>query len=362
MSAKVPKDPAKGKVSVDRLLEAVAPQLSVELDRMLEELRATLEAEAQVRLKKALLDKEAEFRMRGAKEEQRIREETGQTVRGEVTSELEARFKEHLTGELDGLKRTLQKDAADAQERWQKDRIDLMAEAESWRLMADFHRRVGDAASQTEILRRFLTAADHLSEGVAIYVNKPDGLALWNAQGETAFPDLVSEGTIDPEWFFTPIVVQSKTIAAVCASGIADRDAFGVITDALKRAIENFGLRIRFFGRGGATESDVVDRALERSDSPEGGTDPAAEARRLARMLVSEIKLGHETQVLEGRVHADLYSRLQKEIDTGRESYSRQVEEPDSDYFHEELIKILADNDPRRLGEDYPGPSDLEQR
>ena len=41
--------------------------------------------------------------------------------------------------------------------------------------------------------------------------------------------------------------------------------------------------------------------------------DLASDARRLARMLVSEIKLGHEKEVLEGRVHADLYSRLQKE-------------------------------------------------
>ncbi len=360
MSAKVPQDPAKGKVSVDRLLEAAAPHLSTELDRMVEEFRATLEAEANVRLKKAVLDKEAEFRTRAAEDEQRVREETGQTVRVEVTAELETRFKEQLAGELEGLKRNLQNEAADALERWKQERLGLVAEAESWRLMAEFHRRVGDAASQTEILRRFLAAAEHLSEGVAIYLNKPDGLALWNAQGDTSFPDLVSEDTIDPQWYFTPIVVQSKTIAAVCASGIADREAFGIITDALKRAIENFGLRIRFFGRGGASESDVVESASDGTDPLEGdGADLGADARRLARMLVSEIKLGHEKQVLEGRVRADLYSRLQTEIDTGRETYRRQVEELDSDYFHEELVKILAENDPQRLGEDYPGPSAL---
>jgi hypothetical protein len=360
VSAKVPEDPAKRKVSVDRLLEAVGPHFSIELDRMLEEFRATLEAEANVRLKKALLDKEVEYRARAAEDEERIREETGQTVRAEVTAELEARFKDHLAGELDGLKQTLQNEAREASQQWKQERLELIAEAESWRLMADFHRRVGDAASQTEILRRFLVTAEHLSEGVAIYLNKPDGLALWNAQGDTIFPDLVSEDTIDPEWFFTPIVVQSKTIAAVCALGITDRDAFGIITDALKRAIENFGLRIRFFGRRGASESDVVDRALETSDSGENdGADLSADARRLARMLVSEIKLGHEKQVLEGRVHADLYSRLQKEIDTGRETYRRQVEELDSDYFHEELVKIFAENDSQRLGEDYPGPGGL---
>ncbi len=438
MSAKVPQDPAKGKLYVDRLIEAVTPELSTALDRMLEEFRATLEAEANVGLKKALLDKEAEFRARTAEEDdrlrektaqmeaegtvrlkkalldkeaefrarateeegrvrekvaqmeaeanirqkkavldkeaefraratdddRRIREETGQTVRGEVVAELEARFKEQLAGELDGLRRTLQKDAADTLERWKQEKLDLTAEANRWRLVADFHRRVGDAASQTEILKSFLAAAEHFSDGVAVYLNKPDGLALWHAVGETAFPDMVSEVTRDPDWFFAPIVVQSKTIAAVCATGLTDPDAFGTTTDALKRAIENFGLRIRFFGRGGVSEPDVVERAVERTveravvqPGPDGSDDPdvGADARRLARMLVSEIKLGYEKQVLEGRTHSDLYSRLQREIDDGRETYRRQVQEADPDYFYEELVKILADNDPEKLGQGYPG-------
>jgi hypothetical protein len=29
----------------------------------------------------------------------------------------------------------------------------------------------------------------------------------------------------------------------------------------------------------------------------------------------------------------------------------------DFDYFHEELVKTLASNDPAVLGPDYPGPS-----
>ncbi len=158
-----------------------------------------------------------------------------------------------------------------------------------------------------------MATADHLSEGAAIYLNQPDGLELWKAQGETGFPDLVSEDTRDPEWFFAPIVIRSKTLAAVCAAGIADREAFGIITDGLRRAIENFGLRIRFFGHGGTFASDALDPTLERASSVEGeGGDLGANAHQLARMLVSEIKVGHEAQVLEGRIHADLYSRLQK--------------------------------------------------
>ena len=120
---------------------------------------------------------------------------------------------------------------------------------------------------------------------------------------------------------------------------------------------------MRFYGRGGTSESDVGERAVEKpkvekaKSDEDDGPDDSANARRLARMLVSEIKVGNEKRVLEGRVNSDLYSRLQKEIDASRETYRRQVDAPGGDYFHEELIKILADNDPERLGKDYPGPS-----
>ena len=355
MSAKSPPDPPQGKLSADRLLNALSPALSAELERMLEEFRGSLDAEANVRLKKALLDKEAEFRARAEEEERRVREETSGQVRAEVTTELEARFKSDLAAELEALKGRLKQGAQEAKERWKQERLELIAETERWRLLAEFHRRVGDATSQVEILRRFVAAAERLSEGVALYLNKPDGLALWNTQGEAAaFPELISEDTIDPEWYFAPIVVQSRTVAAVCATGVKDRDSLVVIVDALKRAIENFGLRIRFFGAGGDPTSSPSAQASDEESAKRG-----ADARRLARMLVSEIKLGNEKEVLEGRVHADLYTRLQKQIDRGRETYERLVpsSDPAPDYFHEEIVKILADNDPNRLGEGYPGPS-----
>ncbi len=146
MSAKVPQDPAKGKVSIDRLLEAAAPGLSTELDRMVDEFRATLEAEAKVRLKKALLDKDAEHRTHAAQEDRRIRAATEQTVRADVTALLEARFKKHLAAELDGLRRTHENEAAEVAEqrmeeaqRWNNERTDLIAVAERWHVWPTFN-------------------------------------------------------------------------------------------------------------------------------------------------------------------------------------------------------------------------------
>jgi hypothetical protein len=84
-----------------------------------------------------------------------------------------------------------------------------------------------------------------------------------------------------------------------------------------------------------------------------------AEAKRFARLLVSEIKLYNEHHVREGRENRDLYLRLKRDIDRSREMYEKRVSAQVSrriDYFHDEIIRILGDNDPSTLGSDYPGP------
>jgi hypothetical protein len=77
------------------------------------------------------------------------------------------------------------------------------------------------------------------------------------------------------------------------------------------------------------------------------------EARRFARLLVSEIKLYNEDGVDRGRANRDLYQRLKEDIDRSREMYEKRIS-PDirasRDYFHEELVRILADGDPDALG------------
>jgi len=83
------------------------------------------------------------------------------------------------------------------------------------------------------------------------------------------------------------------------------------------------------------------------------------EAKRFARLLVSEIKLYNENHVLEGRRNRDLYLRLKRDIDKSRDMYKNRVSPGVSqkiDYFHDEIVRILGNNDPSTLGSDYPGP------
>lgn len=82
------------------------------------------------------------------------------------------------------------------------------------------------------------------------------------------------------------------------------------------------------------------------------------DARRFARLLVSEIKLYNEQKVKEGREAGDLYERLREAIDRSREMYDKRVQPPVAarfDYFHYEVVSTLAEGDEDKLGASYPG-------
>ncbi|HEU4888795.1 MAG TPA: hypothetical protein VFV49_12990 [Thermoanaerobaculia bacterium] len=77
------------------------------------------------------------------------------------------------------------------------------------------------------------------------------------------------------------------------------------------------------------------------------------EARRFARLLVSEIKLYNESKVEQGRKNHDLYERLKEDIDRSRQMYDERISDEVrkvSNYFYDELVRILADGRSDALG------------
>jgi hypothetical protein len=84
------------------------------------------------------------------------------------------------------------------------------------------------------------------------------------------------------------------------------------------------------------------------------------DARRFARLLVSEIKLYNEQKVVEGRRSHDLYERLKEDIDRSRQMYEKRVSASVAakfDYFYDELLHTLGEGDPAKLGSGCPGPT-----
>lgn len=84
------------------------------------------------------------------------------------------------------------------------------------------------------------------------------------------------------------------------------------------------------------------------------------DAKRFAKLLVSEIDLYNKTKVADGRKNKDLYKRLKSDIERSRLTFQKRFAKTAGkqfDYFHEELIRTLATNDASLMGPEYPGSS-----
>jgi len=84
------------------------------------------------------------------------------------------------------------------------------------------------------------------------------------------------------------------------------------------------------------------------------------DAKRFARLLISEIDLYNKAKVADGRKNKDLYNRLKSDIDRSRQTFEKRFGKSVAkqfDYFHDELLRTLAGNDASLLGSDYPGPT-----
>jgi hypothetical protein len=99
-----------------------------------------------------------------------------------------------------------------------------------------------------------------------------------------------------------------------------------------------------------ATPAPPVARRAALSPDDQKAHD---DARRFARLVVSEIKLYNEAKVAEGRKTKDIYERLKEDIERGRQMYNDRVNpqvREATDYFQDELVRILAGGDAGALG------------
>ena len=180
-------------------------------------------------------------------------------------------------------------------------------------------------------------------------------------------PGSVSEGSFSgAETVETPYV-QAEPVAEQAASSddymaeIAERETTAPPADessllsepgsygepAQEPPVSTFGRRR--YGQDAELPVDVANDEERRLHN---------DARRFARLLISEIKLYNEQKVVEGRSEYDLYDRLREYIDRSREMYDKRVKAEVAaryDYFHGELVNTLAEGDASKLGSNYPG-------
>ena len=94
------------------------------------------------------------------------------------------------------------------------------------------------------------------------------------------------------------------------------------------------------------------DRAAIESADPQQRA-----ARKLARLIVSEIKLYDPQLVTEGVAAGRVYAKLKDQIDQGIALFERRVPaevRASFDYMHDEVVRQLAGGDASKIGPGYP--------
>lgn len=226
--------------------------------------------------------------------------------------------------------------------------------------------------------------------------------------GPEFMPDFDAKfGAAAQESLMVPLLVRDKAVALIYADG--GTDGTHVDRPALQSLVRTTGLWLEVFATRKATGAPIaapsaaqeapqamaaaataapavapvvapavespapepeptpVEAAAARepasAPAPAAAPIPAGEdgevhkkARRFAKLLVDEIKLYNQGKVSEGRQHRDLYDRLKEDIEKSRASYEKRYGNTiakDGDYFTQELIRILADNDAGLLGNNF---------
>jgi hypothetical protein len=182
--------------------------------------------------------------------------------------------------------------------------------------------------------------------GVVRDAIRTGGVAV--AEGPDAAPSFAT-GVDGGRCLAAPIVIGGQPVAVL----YADQGTPGAEPSAMPNWADTIEVLTRHATR--CLEAIVAFQAArlftgrtEAAAAPGFTTDEDDAARRYARLLVSEIKLYHEAEVAAGRRDRDLVSRIGAEIDRARVLYEQRVRldlRRQTNYFHAELVRTLADGD-----------------
>jgi hypothetical protein len=260
---------------------------------------------------------------------------------------------------------------------------------------------IHESGSQADILRHLLEGEARFAGRVALFVVKGNAISGWQGIGfeenyaiktlniqngsglvgtaiQAKNPAAGSaqefdagfvksmKGPADGQCLVLPLVVKDKVAAMIYADagtvpgGTLDSSGLQALTRFAAIWLELAALR----KAGGPAATDEVPQpavamaASAPAPAPAGSEEDELhkKARRFAKLLVEEIKLYNQPRVEEGRQHKDLYERLKVDIEKSRSTYDKRYAESavaSADYFTQELIRILADNDASLMGASF---------
>jgi hypothetical protein len=263
---------------------------------------------------------------------------------------------------------------------------------------------IHESGSQADILRHLLEGEARFAGRVALFVVKGNAISGWQGigfedndavktlsiqtgsglvgkaiQGRSPTAGTAQEfdagfvksmkAPIDGQCVVLPLAVKDKVAAVIYADagtvpgGTLDSSGLQALTRFAAIWLELAALRKA--GGSSASEEAAQPAAAMAVSAPASATAASGseedelhkKARRFAKLLVEEIKLYNQPRVEEGRQHKDLYERLKVDIEKSRSTYDKRYAESavaSADYFTQELIRILADNDASLMGASFP--------
>lgn len=269
---------------------------------------------------------------------------------------------------------------------------------------------IQESASQAEILRHLLEGAARFCGRAALFVVKGGSMNGWQGTGfesnevvktinlssasglagnaiqnrspivgkveefDAGFAAAIGS-PVDGKCAVLPLVVKEKVPALIYADAgklpdiTVDASALTVLCRFTGLWLELTAMR-----KAGVTapaEEPQVQQQAATAVAPvavHGNGEPTAavgleedefhkKARRYARLLVDEIKLYNQSKVSEGRQSKDLYDRLREDIEKSRAAYEKRFgtsPAASANYFNQELVRVLADNDVSLMGGSFP--------
>ena len=264
---------------------------------------------------------------------------------------------------------------------------------------------IHESGSQADILRHLLEGEARFAGRVALFVVKGTAISGWQGigfedndaiktlsiqtgsglAGKAIHARIPASGSaqefdagfvksvkapVDGQCLVLPLVVKDKVAAVIYADsgtvpgGTLDSSGLQALTRFAAIWLELAALRK--VGGTSATEEVAHPQPPVAMAASVPASAPAAsgseedelhkKAKRFAKLLVEEIKLYNQPRVEEGRQHRDLYDRLKVDIEKSRSTYDKRYAESavaSADYFTQELIRILADNDASLMGASF---------
>jgi hypothetical protein len=210
-----------------------------------------------------------------------------------------------------------------------------------------------------------LQAASEQSALVEIHAEEPVEKAAFAESGaEEAMAEAYAEGHEAPvsEPQPLPVGVAPEPVAPVVESAPAppvEEVAVGVASPVSSVELA-LPVPVAASAPPSPSPEPPAPAGFDVSQLSEGEQKVHKDAKRFAKLLVSEIELYNKAKVADGRKNKDLYKRLKSDINRSRQTFEKRFGKGQSkqiDYIHDELIKTLAANDPAALGPEYPGPS-----